>query len=99
MALKFPRFKPYKNVWAILKEKLSKRKIKNLDELRENILDIQVKFSKSLCEKLCAQFEDKIKYIKDSGGKRINKEIIRKILFNKENQKIKKEEAKKFINP
>ena len=35
-----PDMSPIENVWAILKEKLEKRKIKNLDELRENILDI-----------------------------------------------------------
>ena len=35
-----PDLSPIENVWAILKEKLSKRKIRNLDILRENILDI-----------------------------------------------------------
>ena len=47
-----PDLSPIENDWAILKEKLSKRKINNLDELRDNILDIWVKFPTSLCEKM-----------------------------------------------
>lgn len=39
-----PDLSPIKNIWAIIKEKLEKRKIKNLDELRKNILDILIKF-------------------------------------------------------
>ena len=70
---------PIENVWAILKEKLSKRKINNLDELRENILDVWVKFPTSLCEKLCSQFKYKINYINEFGGKRINKDILVRI--------------------
>ena len=49
-----PDLSPIENVWAILKEKLSRRDIKNFDDLRENILDIWIKFPVSLCEKLCA---------------------------------------------
>ena len=74
-----PDLSPIENVWAILKEKLSKRNIKNLDDLRENILDVWIKFPISLCEKLCSKFNDKIKYIIDNDGKRINKEILDKI--------------------
>ena len=47
-------------MWAILKEKLAKRKIKNLDELRENILDVWIKFPTSLCEKLCKKLDEKL---------------------------------------
>ena len=51
---------PIENVWAILKEKLSKRKIRNLDDLRDNILDIWTKFLTSLCKKLCEQYDKKL---------------------------------------
>ena len=74
-----PDLSPIENVWAILKEKLSKRNIKNLDELRDNILDIWSKFPIALCEKLCAQFDLKIRHLKEIGGKRINKEFMDKI--------------------
>ena len=71
-----PDLSPIENVWAILKEKLSKRKIRNLDELRENILDIWIKFPTSLCEKLCKKFDEKIKLIEEYNGARINKEML-----------------------
>ena len=74
-----PDLSPIENVWAILKEKLSKRNIKNYDDLRENILDIWVKFPVSLCEKLCSKFNDKIKYVKEYKGQRINQELSNKI--------------------
>ena len=74
-----PDLSPIENVWSILKEKLSKRNIKNLDDLRENILDIWSKFPISLCEKLCNQFNDKIKYVKEINGKRINNDLLKKI--------------------
>ena len=72
-----PDLSPIENVWGILKEKLSKRKINNLDELRDNILDIWIKFPTSLCEKLVSQFKYKIKYFNDFGGKRISKDILK----------------------
>ena len=78
---------PIENVWSILKEKLPKRKINNLDELRDNILDIWVKFPTSLCEKLVSQFKYKIKYVNDFGGKRINKKILRKIIKEQKDNK------------
>ena len=80
-----PDLSPIENVWAILKDKLSKRNIKNLDELRENIIDIWSKFPVSLCEKLCSQFNDKIKYVQEMKGKRINKDMVNQI--KKENKK------------
>ena len=82
-----PDLSPIENVWAILKEKLSKRKIKNLDDLRDNILDIWVKFPNSLCEKLCSQFKHKIKYVEEYGGKRINNDLLAKILKEDKNKK------------
>ena len=58
-----PDLSPIENVWAIIKEKLEKRSIKNLDDLRENFMDIWAKFPVSLCEKICDKFKDKMKYI------------------------------------
>ena len=62
-----------------MKEKLSKRDIKNHDELKGNILDIWSKFAVSLWEKLYAQFDEKIKHSKEIGGKRINKDLMIKL--------------------
>ena len=42
-------------------------------------MDILVKFPVSLCEKLCAKFKDKIKYVKEFKGKKINQELSEKI--------------------
>ena len=81
-----PDLSPIENVWAILKEKLAKRKIKNLDELRENILDIWIKFPTSLCEKLCKKFDEKIKLIQQYKGARINKEMLLKKEKNNKNE-------------
>ena len=50
-----------------------------MDDLRDNILDIWAKFPVSLCNKLCSKFNNKINYVKEFKGKRINKEIIQKI--------------------
>ena len=74
-----PDLSPIENVWAILKEKLAKWKIKNLDELRENILDLWIKFPTTLCGKLCKKFDEKIRFIEQFGGQRINKELLEKI--------------------
>ena len=73
-----------------MKEKLSKRKIKNLDDLRDNNLDIWTKFPTSLSEKLCSQFKYKLKYVNEFGVKEINNEILNNIL------KEIKEKGKKF---
>ena len=78
-----PDLSPIENVWAILKEKLSRRDIKNFDDLRENIMDIWIKFPVSLYEKLCSNFVDKIKYVKEFKGKRINQEMSEKIKKDK----------------
>ena len=81
-----PDLSHIENVWSILKEKLSKRNVKNLDELRENILDIWSKFPVSLCEKLCNQFNYKINYVKDINGKRISKDLLNKIKKERKEQ-------------
>ena len=94
-----PDLSPIENVWAILKEKLSKRKIKNLDDLRDNILDIWTKFPNSLCEKLCSQFNYKIKYVSEYGGKRINNELLAKIIREqKENNEALNNEDNEWIS-
>ena len=89
-----PDLSPIENVWAILKEKLSKRKIRNLDDLRDNILDIWTKFPTSLCKKLCEQFDKKIKLIKEFKGARINKEMMLNVEKNNKNRK--SEDGKEF---
>ena len=66
-----------------MKEKLSKRDIKNFDDLRENIMDIWIKFPVSLCEKLCSNFTDKIRYVKEYLGKRINQDLFEKVKKDK----------------
>ena len=81
-----PDLSPIENVWAILKEKLAKRKIKNLDELRENILDVWIKFPTSLCEKLCKKFDEKIKLIQEYKGARINREMLMKTEKSNKNE-------------
>ena len=43
-------------------------------------MEIWVKFPNSLCEKLCSQFKHKIKYVEEYGGKRINNDLLIKIL-------------------
>jgi len=83
-----PDLSPIENVWAIIKEKLEKRVIKNLDDLRVNILDIWAKFPVSLCEKICDKFNDKIKYVEKYGGQKINKELLEKIKKEKKENKI-----------
>ena len=67
----------------IKRKTFKKKNIKNLDELRESIIDIWSKFPICLCEKLCAQFDDKIKYLKEIGGKRINKDLMIKLMKEK----------------
>ena len=83
-----PDLSPIENVWAILKSKLEKRNIKNLDDLRVNILDIWSKFPVSLCEKLCNKFDEKLKYIEEFKGQRINREILEKIKKEKKGDQI-----------
>ena len=83
-----PDLSPIENVWAIIKEKLSQKNIRNLDELREGILDIWVKFPVTLCQKLCSHFIHKIKYVREFKGKRINKEILESKIKKNEKDKI-----------
>ena len=93
-----PDLSPIENVWGILKQKLLKRKIRNLDDLRENILDIWIKFPVELCEKLCKQFDEKIKLIKEFNGARINKEMLLKKEKDDKNEHQKDSAEKDWIS-
>ncbi len=57
-----------------------------MDELRENILDIWIKFPTSLCEKLCKKLDEKIKLIQQYKGARINKKMLLKKEKNNKNE-------------
>ena len=52
--------------WPLLK-KIRKRNFKNIDYLRENIMDIRSKFLISLSEKICEKFKDKMEYVEKFG--------------------------------
>ena len=68
-----PDLSPIETVWSILKLELSKRKNSNLEELRNNILDIWTKFPKELCSKIIDEFDEKIKICQKEGGIILNK--------------------------
>ena len=73
-----PDLSPIETVWAILKQELSKRKNSNLNELRNNILDIWNRFPKELCLKIISEFDEKVKICQKEGGKILNKALIKK---------------------
>ena len=77
-----PDLSPIETVWSILKLELSKRKNSNLEELRNNILDIWTKFPKELCSKIIAEFDEKIKICQKEGGIILNKSLIKKYIKN-----------------
>lgn len=80
-----PDLSPIETVWAILKQELSKRKNSNLEDLRNNILDIWTKFPKELCSKIVSEFDEKIIICQKEGGKILNKAMIKK--YRKINKK------------
>ena len=53
-----PDLSPIETVWSIIKQELSKRKNSNLEELRDNILDIWVRFPKELCSKIISELDE-----------------------------------------
>ena len=73
-----PDLSPIEIVWAILKQELSKRKNSNLNELRNNILDIWNRFPKELCSKIISEFDEKVKICQKEGCKILNKALIKK---------------------
>ena len=83
-----PDLSPIETVWAIIKQELSKRKCNSLNELRNNIIDIWSKFPNELCEKIVAEFDEKILICKKEEGIIINKKMLRKYRGS-ENKKIK----------
>ena len=83
-----PDLSPIETVWAIIKQELSKRKCTSLNELRNNIIDIWSKFPNELCEKIVAEFDEKILICKKEEGNIINKKMLRKYRGS-ENKKIK----------
>ena len=55
-----PDLSPIETVWSILKQELSKKKNSNLEDLRNNIMDIWSKFPNELCSKIIREFAEKI---------------------------------------
>ena len=88
---------PIETVWAIVKQELSKKKNNNLDDLRNNLIDIWSRFPNELCEKIVAEFDDKIRICQKEEGKIVNKVLmnkysnIKKKIFKVDNEGNKKE--------
>ena len=79
-----PDLSPIETVWSILKQELTKRNIKNLNELKENVIDIWHRFPTELCEKIISEFDTKIKICLEEKGKILNKAMIKKKIGSKE---------------
>ena len=75
-----PDLSPIETNWSVLKQELSKRKNSSLEELRDNILDIWLKFPKELCSKIISEFDEKIKICQKEGGIILNKALIKKYI-------------------
>ena len=73
-----PDLSPIETVWAIVKQELSKKKNANLEDLRNNLIDIWTRFPNELCEKIVGEFDDKIKICQQEEGKILNKMILNK---------------------
>ena len=73
-----PDLSPIETVWAIVKQELSKKKNNNLEELRNNLIDIWSRFPNELCEKIVGEFDDKIRICQNEEGKIVNKAIMSK---------------------
>ena len=73
-----PDLSPIETVWAIVKQELSKKKNKNLEELRDNLIDIWSKFPNELCEKIVGEFDNKIRICQTEEGKIVNKMVMNK---------------------
>ena len=63
-----PDLSPIESVWAILKQELTKGSNKNLDKLRNNVLDIWAKFPNELCSKILENLMKNYKYVKKNMG-------------------------------
>lgn len=73
---------PIETIWSIVKLKLISKKNKNLEELRDNIVDIWSKISFELCYNVWKSFDDKNRLCLEIEGKRVNKEQIKTTSFN-----------------
>ena len=83
-----PDLSPIETVWAIVKQELSKKKNANLEDLRNNLIDIWTRFPNELCEKIVGEFDDKIKICQQEEGKILNKMILNKYSNSKKRIKI-----------
>ena len=63
-----PDLSPIETVWAILKQELSKKQNNNLEDLRNNIIDIWARFPNELCEKIINEFDTKIRLCQKENG-------------------------------
>ena len=73
-----PDLSPIETVWAIVKQELTKRKNNNLEDLRNNLIDIWSRFPDELCEKIVGEFDDKIRICQKEEGKILNKMLLNK---------------------
>jgi len=73
-----PDLSPIEEIWSQIKEKVSERKHKSLDDLKRHVVFLWNRIPVSLCRKLIRRFNRKIKVIKDT-GERINTLPPRKI--------------------
>ena len=77
-----PDLSPIEMVWCLLKQKLQERKHNTLEELKSHLVYLWNRFPIGKCKKLIAQFDKKLKIIRES-GERINKLPYKKKKFAK----------------
>ena len=88
-----PDLSPIEVVWSILKQELSKRNNTNLDELRNNVIDIWARFPQELCENIIGEFDEKIRICQKEEGKILNKALVKQYKI-KEGKTLNKKEIK-----
>ena len=58
-------------------------KTANLEELRNNLIDIWARFPNELCEKIVGEFDDKIRICQKEEGKILNKILLNQYSYKK----------------